>query len=42
MLSTPATISWDVVHPESADELELGVAIAWPRVALPTKLRRRE
>jgi hypothetical protein len=42
MLSTPATISWNVVHPESSDKLELGVAVAWLRVSTPDEAGRHE
>ncbi len=42
MLSTPATIPWDVVHPESSDELALRVAVAWLRAGTPDEAGRRE
>lgn len=35
MVQTPATVAWNAVHPESPDDLELGVAIAWIRLTLP-------
>lgn len=35
MLSTPATVPWNAINPESSDELELGVAIAWLRLSTP-------
>jgi FkbM family methyltransferase len=36
MLRTPAAIPWNEVHPESDDDLELGIAVAWLRFTPPT------
>lgn len=36
MLRTPVTIPWNQIHPESDDDLELGIAVAWLRFTPPT------
>lgn len=35
MVQTPATVAWNVAHPDSPDDLELGIAVAWVRLTLP-------
>ena len=35
VLRTPDTIPWNVLHPESYDDTELGVALAWVTVTPP-------
>lgn len=35
VVRTPDTIPWNVLHPESYDDTELGVAMAWLSIAAP-------
>lgn len=35
VLRTVETVSWNVAHPESTEDIELGVAVAWVRLTSP-------